>query len=132
MTQASTIDLVRTAVSAGDGGVLRIGRPMRADTLSVFPLYRAAPPSSYVLYTDVGATGAVLVTEVDEAGSVPDLSVTNQLAAPVLLVESWDERRREDRNRPASGVVMLSTLGSCHAAATGSCRGAPASLAASQ
>jgi len=87
MTQASTIDLVRTAVSAGDGGALRIGRPMHAGALTVFPLYHAAPPSAYLLYTDHGVGAKVQVTEVDEDGSVPDLSVTNHLAMPVLLVE---------------------------------------------
>ncbi len=87
MTKASTIDLVRNAVRAGDGGGLRVGRPMHAGALSLFPLYHAAPSSSYLLYTDVGPAGGVQVAEVDEAGSVPDLSVTNHLATPVLLVE---------------------------------------------
>lgn len=87
MTQDSTIDLVRHTVRAGDGGGLRIGRPVHAGALSLFPLYSAAPPSSYLLYTDIGTAGGVHVAEVDEAGSVPDLSVTNHLAAPVLLVE---------------------------------------------
>ena len=87
MTHASTIDLVRTTVSVGEGGALRVGRPMYAGTLSLFPLYHAAPPSSYLLYTDVGPTGRVAVTEVDEAGSVPDLVVINHCSEPVLLVE---------------------------------------------
>ena len=44
MTHASTIDLVRTTVSVGEGGALRVGRPMHAGTLSLFPLYHAEPP----------------------------------------------------------------------------------------
>src|SRR5579862_6639707 len=86
MTQASTIDLVRAAVSPGDGG-LRVGRPAHAGPLSLFPLYHAGVPRPYRLYADVVATGVVAVSEVDDAGAVPELVVANHLDSPVLLVE---------------------------------------------
>ena len=67
---------------------VRVGQPVRYQTLSVFPLFDGSmTPVEYTL-SDVGiGSGCVIVEEVSETGSVPDLLVENKGDVRVLFLE---------------------------------------------
>ena len=67
---------------------VRVGQPVRYQTLSVFPLFDGSmTPVEYTL-SDVGiGSGCVIVEEVSETGSVPDLLVENRGDVRVLFLE---------------------------------------------
>lgn len=67
---------------------VRIGEPIRHDSLAVFPLFaEPAHPVEYQLSDAAIAGGSVTVEETSEAGSVPELAVRNTGELAVLFLE---------------------------------------------
>ena len=86
---------------------VRVGAPMRHESLTVFPLF--APGESraeYLLSDEAMKTGAVTVEEVSEGGSVPTLLVVNDTNARVLFLEG-EELRGAKQNRVLNTSVLV-------------------------
>ena len=67
---------------------IRIGDPVRYESLSVFPLFAGGEsPVEYMLSDEGIGSGSVTVEEVSEGGSVPDLLVENKGDVRVLFLE---------------------------------------------
>ena len=67
---------------------VRVGEPIRCQSLSVFPLFDGQmTPVEYLLSDEGIGSGSVTVEEVSEAGSVPDLQVENKGDVRVLFLE---------------------------------------------
>jgi hypothetical protein len=67
---------------------VRVGEPVRHQSLSVFPLF--AEPNGeidYLLADEAIATEAIVIEEVSESGSVPQLFVENRGDSRVLFLE---------------------------------------------
>jgi ARG and Rhodanese-Phosphatase-superfamily-associated Protein domain len=86
---------------------VRIGEPIRHESLTVFPLF-AEPdrPVDYVLSDEAIAAGAVTVQEVSEGGSVPDLLVENAADARVLFLEG-EELVGAKQNRVLNTSLLI-------------------------
>ena len=86
---------------------VRVGQPVRYQTLSVFPLFDGSnTPVEYTLADDGIASGAVSVEEVSEAGSVPDLRVENKGDVRVLFLEG-EELVGAKQNRILNTSVLI-------------------------
>jgi len=86
---------------------IRVGEPVRYESLAVFPLF--APSSSevdYQLSHEALGTEAVTVKEVSEAGSVPDLLVENRGDVRVLFIEG-EELVGAKQNRILNSSVLV-------------------------
>jgi hypothetical protein len=86
---------------------VRIGDPVRHETLTVYPLF--TDPYSrvdYQLSDEAIAAGAVTVAEVSEGGSVPNLLVENQSDTQVLFLEG-EELRGAKQNRVLNTSVLI-------------------------
>ena len=78
---------------------LRVGDPIRHQSLSVFPLFSESDSRvEYLLSEEALADESVVVEEVDEDGDVPDLLVENKGDVRVLFLEG-----EEFSDFPASG-----------------------------
>jgi hypothetical protein len=86
---------------------IRIGEPIRHESLTVFPLF-AEPHGQvdYLLADEAMASGTVSVQEVSEGGSVPDLLVENTGDARVLFLEG-EELVGAKQNRVLNTSVLL-------------------------
>jgi hypothetical protein len=86
---------------------VRVGQPVRYQTLFVFPLFDGSmTPVEYTLSDEGLGSGAVTVVEVSEAGSVPDLLVDNQGDVPVLFLEG-EELVGAKQNRVLNVSVLI-------------------------
>jgi len=85
---------------------VRVGEPLRYQTLSVFPLFDGAmTPVEYALSDEGIGSGSVTVQEVSEAGSVPDLLVENKGDVRVLFIEG-EELVGAKQNRVLNTSVL--------------------------
>jgi hypothetical protein len=67
---------------------IRLGEPRHYRNLTLFPLlWPAVSEPPYILLSKAIAAGEAVVEEVNEAGSVPNLSVSNHAARPLLIPE---------------------------------------------
>jgi hypothetical protein len=86
---------------------IRIGEPIRHESLTVFPLF--AEPNGkveYLLSDEALLAGSVTVQEVSEGGSVPDLLVENTSDTRVLFLEG-EELVGAKQNRILNTSVLL-------------------------
>ena len=86
---------------------IRIGDPIRHESLTVFPLF-AEPHGKveYLLSDEAIKTGVVTVQEVSEGGSVPDLLVENSgdtsVSSSSKGKNSWGPSRIASSTHPSS------------------------------
>lgn len=86
---------------------VRIGAPVEANRLTVFPLYlESSAKTAYRLADEALADGSVVVEEVSESGSVPQLAVRNANPTPVLFLEG-QELRGAKQNRVLNASVLI-------------------------
>ncbi len=86
---------------------IRVGDPLRHETLSVFPLFTAHSDEVEYRLSDVAlADESLLVEEVDESGSVPDLLVENKGDMRVLFLEG-EELIGAKQNRILNTSVLV-------------------------
>lgn len=86
---------------------LRVGEPIRHESLSVFPLFSDSRSEiEYELSDTALAGGTVVVEEVSEGGSVPDLLVDNQGDTRVLFLEG-EELVGAKQNRILNTSVLV-------------------------
>jgi hypothetical protein len=86
---------------------VRVGDPIRHESLAVFPLFSAADGQvEYLLSDEAIGAGSVTVEEVSEGGSVPNLLVTNQGDSRVLFLEG-EELRGAKQNRVLNTSVLI-------------------------
>lgn len=92
---------------------LRVGDPVRHETLSVFPLF--SEPNSrieYRLSDEALADESLLIEEISEGGSVPDLLVENKGDVRVLFLEGEElVGAKQNRILNTSVLVCASMLG---------------------
>ena len=86
---------------------VRVGDPVRHESLAVFPLFSAPVGDvDYLLSDEAIRAGSVTVEEVSEGGSVPNLLVTNQGDSRVLFLEG-EELRGAKQNRVLNTSVLV-------------------------
>src|SRR5262245_21931221 len=86
---------------------VRVGDPIRHESLSVFPLFATALGQvEYLLADEAIQAGSVTVEEVNEGGSVPNLLVTNEGDSRVLFLEG-EELRGAKQNRVLNTSVLV-------------------------
>jgi hypothetical protein len=86
---------------------VRIGDPIRHESLTVFPLFAEANGAvDYLLADEAIQSGAVTVQEVSEGGSVPDLLVENGGDSRVLFLEG-EELVGAKQNRVLNTSLLL-------------------------
>lgn len=86
---------------------IRVGEPVRHQTLSVFPLFDGSQvPVEYLLSDEGIGSGCVAVEEVSEAGSVPNLMVENKGDVRVLFIEG-EELVGAKQNRILNTSVLI-------------------------
>ncbi|MHB1556991.1 MAG: ARPP-1 family domain-containing protein [Isosphaeraceae bacterium] len=86
---------------------VRVGDPIRHESLAVFPLFSTADGAvDYLLSDEAIGAGSVTVEEVSEGGSVPNLLVTNEGDSPVLFLEG-EELRGAKQNRVLNTSVLV-------------------------
>jgi hypothetical protein len=86
---------------------LRVGEPIRHDTLSVFPLFAGSRRDvDYRLSDEALADQSVVVEEVSESGSVPNLLVENKGDLRVLFLEG-EELVGAKQNRVLNTSVLV-------------------------
>lgn len=86
---------------------VRIGNPLRYESLSVFPLFTDGNGGvNYLLSDEALATNLVSVEEVSEQGSVPDLLVENKGDLRVLFLEG-EELIGAKQNRVLNTSVLI-------------------------
>jgi hypothetical protein len=86
---------------------LRVGEPVRFQSLSVFPLFDGEhTPVEYLLSDEGIGSGSVTVEEVSEAGSVPDLLVENKGDVRVLFLEG-EQLIGAKQNRVLNTSVLI-------------------------
>jgi hypothetical protein len=86
---------------------IRLGEPQRYQNLSIFPLLGEADNApEYLLLDEALAQGCVRVTEVSEGGSVPELTLVNDCARPVLLLDG-EELVGAKQNRILNLTVLV-------------------------
>ena len=86
---------------------VRVGEPVRYETLSVFPLFAGVErPVEYLLSDEGIDSGAVTVEEVSEGGSVPNLLVENKGDVRILFIEG-EELVGAKQNRVLNTSVLI-------------------------
>ena len=86
---------------------VRVGEPVRCQSLSVFPLFDGQQtPVEYLLSDEGIGSGSVTVEEVSEGGSVPDLLVENKGDVRVLFLEG-EELVGAKQNRVLNTSVLI-------------------------
>ena len=86
---------------------VRVGDPIRHESLAVFPLFSTTDGQvDYLLSDEAIRAGAVTVEEVSEGGSVPNLLVNNQGDSRVLFLEG-EELRGAKQNRVLNTSVLV-------------------------
>lgn len=85
----------------------QLAPPVAQGPLAVFPIVRAAPDTSrYLLLDDALAQGLLEITEVGDEGHVPQVSVKNLGARPVLLLEG-DVLVGAKQNRTLNATLVV-------------------------
>jgi hypothetical protein len=86
---------------------VRVGDPIRHESLAVFPLFSTTDGQvDYLLSDEAIRAGSVTVEEVSESGSVPNLLVNNQSDSRVLFLEG-EELRGAKQNRVLNTSVLV-------------------------
>ena len=86
---------------------IRVGDPVRYESLSVFPLFAGVEsPVEYLLSDEGIGSGSVTVEEVSEGGSVPDLLVENKGDIRILFIEG-EELVGAKQNRVLNTSVLI-------------------------
>ncbi len=86
---------------------VRVGEPLRHQSLSVFPLFDGRQtPVEYLLADEGIGSGSVTVEEVSEGGSVPDLLVENKGDVRILFLEG-EELVGAKQNRVLNTSVLI-------------------------
>ena len=86
---------------------VRVGDPIRHESLAVFPLFSTPDGDvDYLLSDEAIRAGSVTVEEVSEGGSVPNLLVNNQGDSRVLFLEG-EELRGAKQNRVLNTSVLV-------------------------
>ena len=86
---------------------VRVGNPIRHESLFVFPLFATtASPVEYLLADEGIGNGAITVEEVSQAGSVPDLLVENKGDVRILFIEG-EELVGAKQNRVLNTSVLI-------------------------
>ena len=86
---------------------IRVGQPLRYQSLSVFPLFTHAPREvEYRLSDEALGDETLLVEEVDQSGSVPELLVENKGDTRVLFLEG-EELIGAKQNRILNTSVLI-------------------------
>ena len=86
---------------------VRVGDPIRHESLAVFPLFSTIDGHvDYLLSDEAIQAGSVAVEELNEGGSVPNLMVTNQGDSCVLFLEG-EELRGAKQNRVLNTSVLV-------------------------
>lgn len=86
---------------------LQVGAGIEVSNLTVFPLL--APdesPAGYATLDEALAAGLVSVTEVSEAGHVPELTIVNHGASPVLVLDG-EELVGAKQNRIVNLTILV-------------------------
>lgn len=85
----------------------QLAPPIAQGPLAVFPIVAAAPDASrYHLLDDALAEGLLEITEVGDDGHVPEVSVKNKGARPVLLLEG-DVLVGAKQNRTLNATLVV-------------------------
>lgn len=96
------MDHVKTAIAS-----LKLAEPTTHRGLTVFPLTSdRASPLSYLLLEQGLDKDLVSIREVSEGGSVPELTVENRAAEPVLIVDG-EELVGAKQNRVANLTMLI-------------------------
>lgn len=96
------MDHVKTAIAS-----LKLEGPTTHRGLTVFPLTSDRPSTlSYILLERGLEKGLVSIREVSEGGSVPELTVENRAAEPVLIVDG-EELVGAKQNRVANLTMLI-------------------------
>lgn len=96
------MDHVKTAIAS-----LQLAEPITYRGLTVFPLTSDRPsPLSYLLLERGLEKDLVFIREVSEGGSVPELTVENRAAEPVLIVDG-EELVGAKQNRVANLTMLI-------------------------
>lgn len=86
---------------------IRIGDPLRRQSLSIFPLFtQPSGDVDYVLSDESIKNGSVTVKEISESGSVPELLVENKGDVRVLFLEG-EELVGAKQNRILNTSVLI-------------------------
>ncbi len=86
---------------------VRVGDPVRYESLSVFPLFAGVEsPVEYLLSDEGIGSGSVTVEEVSEGGSVPDLLVENKGDIRILFLEG-EQLIGAKQNRVLNTSVLI-------------------------
>ncbi len=86
---------------------IRVGEPVRHETLSVFPLFSESMSEVDYLLSDAALSDeSILVEEIDEGGSVPELLVENKGDLRVLFLEG-EELLGAKQNRILNTSVLV-------------------------
>ena len=86
---------------------IRVGEPIRHQSLTVFPLFTEdSPDVDYQLSDQALAEESIIIKEVDTAGSVPDLLVENKGDRRVLFLEG-EELVGAKQNRVLNTSVLV-------------------------
>ena len=86
---------------------VRVGDPLRHQSLSVFPLFTETNGSvDYLLSDEALAAKSLVVEEVSEKGSIPDLSVENKGDTRVLFIEG-EELVGAKQNRVLNTSILI-------------------------
>jgi len=86
---------------------IRVGDPIRYESLSVFPLFsNRESPVEYLLSDEGIGSGSVTVEEVSEGGSVPNLLVENKGDIRILFIEG-EELVGAKQNRVLNTSVLI-------------------------
>src|SRR5512135_117193 len=87
--------------------VLHIGPPIGAANLTMFPLLAPEEsPAGYATLDEALAAGTVRVTEVSESGRVPELTIVNDGATAVLVLDG-EELVGAKQNRIVNLTILV-------------------------
>jgi hypothetical protein len=91
---------------------IRVGKPLRYEALTVFPLFTEADSGVEYVLGDVAAhKGSIEVKEVSTSGSVPELLVENSGDKMVLLIEA-EELTGAKQNRILNTSILVAAKSS--------------------
>lgn len=86
---------------------IELGELQHFKNVTAVPLWHTAPETlAYNTLTEALRDGVIVVTEVNAGGSVPDLKVTNNADASILLLDG-EELKGAKQNRVLNASVLL-------------------------
>jgi hypothetical protein len=92
---------------------LKLGEPITAESLVVYPVLRRPEPNGHAELVDLDeaiAGGRVEITEVSEAGSVPNLKVSNESPRPLVIFDG-EELIGAKQDRIVNVTIIVAALG---------------------